>query len=160
MAARLRLPGMRRFLWLRIASVRTGILTGIYASCVLVAWLIVANRIPALEPFAEAGNIAAEVIVILLLVIPVFRFRSAPGKLFVAGLTAWTLLTAAYLAAQMHFTPLESRLGALQIFMLGAVSYGIVAVFDWVFLMCAGVRHQHLARSGGRTPSAGRRRAN
>ena len=45
MAARPQLPGMRWFLWLRIASLRIGILTGIYLSCVFVAWLVVANRV-------------------------------------------------------------------------------------------------------------------
>ena len=45
MAARHQLPGMRYFLWMRIASLRTGILTGIYLSCVFVAWLEVANRV-------------------------------------------------------------------------------------------------------------------
>ena len=32
-------------------------------------------------------------------------------------------------------------MGALHVFMLGAVCYGFVAVLDWVFLMCAEVRH-------------------
>ena len=158
MAARTQLPGMRWFLWLRIASLRTGILTGIYLSCVFVAWLIVANRFPALEPFAGARNLVAGAILVTLLAIPALRFRNQPGRLFIAGLTAWTLLTMTYLATEMYFTLLESRMGALQVFMLGAVSYGLVAVLDWVFLMCAEARHQHMARSGQTTASAGRHR--
>jgi hypothetical protein len=147
MAARPQLPGMRWFLWLRIASLRNGILTGIYLSCVLVAWLDVANRVAELESFAEPRNLIAGAILIAILAIPVLRFRHEPGKLFVAGLTAWTLLTLTYLAAEMHFKLLESRMGALQVFMLGAVSYGFVAVLDWVFLICMGVRHQHIIQS-------------
>src|SRR5579864_2584233 len=131
MAARPQLPGMRYFLWMRIVSLRTGILTGIYLSCVFVAWLEVANRVAKLERFAELRN-------------------------FVAGLTAWTVLTMTYIAAEMHFTLLESRMGALHVFVLGAVSYGFVAVLDWVLLMCALVRHQHMAQSRESAVPAGR----
>jgi hypothetical protein len=138
---------MRWFLWLRTASLRIGILTGIYLSCVFVAWLDVANRVAELVPYAEMRNLVAGAILIMVLGIPALRFRHEPGKLFVAGLTAWTLLTVTYLAAEIHFTLLESRMGALHVFMLGAVSYGFVAVLDWVFLMCAGVRHEHVVQS-------------
>ncbi len=160
MAARTQLPGMRWFLWLRIASLRIGTLTGIYLSCVFVAWLVVANRIPKLEPFAEARNLVAGAILVTVLAIPALRFRHAPGKLFVAGLTAWTVLTLTYLAAEMHFTLLESRMGAFHVFVLGAVSYGFVAVVDWVFLMCAGVRHAHIAQSRKTMASAGKHHTN
>jgi len=158
MVARTLLPGMRYFLWMRIASLRTGILTGIYLSCVLVAWLEVANRVAELEPYAEARNLVAGAILILVLGIPVLRFRHRPGKLFIAGLTAWTLLTMTYLVAELHFKLLESRMGGLHVFMLGAVTYGFVAVLDWVLLICAGVRHEHIAHSREATVSAGRHR--
>ena len=158
MAARPQIPGMRWFLWMRIASMRTGILTGIYLSCVFVAWLEVANRVAGLEPYAELRNLVAGVILIVVLGIPVLRFRRRPGRLFVAGLTAWTLLTLTYIAAEIHFTLLESRMGAFHVFMLGAVSYGFVAVLDWVFLMCVGVRHEHIIQSRETTASAVRHR--
>src|SRR5216683_4334806 len=93
MAARSQLPGMQWFLWLRIASLRIGILTGIYLSCVLVAWLEIANRVAELEPFAELRNLVAGAILVTVLAIPALRFRHEPGKLFVAGLTAWSVLT-------------------------------------------------------------------
>ncbi len=159
MAARSQLPGMQWFLWLRIASLRIGVLTGIYLSCVLVAWLDVANRVAELEPYAGLRNLVAGAILIVVFGIPVLRFRHQPARLLVSGLTAWTLLTVTYLVAEMHFTLLESRMGAFHFFMLGAVSYGFVAVLDWVFLMCAGVRHQHMAQSRETTASAGRHRA-
>ena len=156
MPARHQLPGMRWFLWLRIASLRTGVLTGIYLSCVFTAWLAVANRARELERFAELRNLIGGAILILVMGIPVLRFRHRPGKLFIAGLTAWTILTATYLAAEIYFTLLESRMGALHVFMLGGVSYGFVAVLDWVFLICAGVRHQHIAQSREITAAAGK----
>jgi hypothetical protein len=158
MAARSQLPGMRWFLWLRVASLRTGVLTGIYLSCVFIAWLDVANRVAELEPYAELRNLVAGAILIMVLSIPMLRFRHQPARLLVAGLTAWTLLTVTYLVAEMHFTLLESRMGAFHVFVLGAVSYGFVAVLDWVFLMCAGARHDHIAHSRETTASAGRHR--
>jgi len=156
MAARHQLPGMRWFLWLRVASLRTGVLTGIYLSCVFAAWLGVANRVAELERFAGIRNLVAAAIFIMIMGIPVLRFRHRPGKLFIAGLTAWALLTLTYLLAEMHFTLLESRMGALHVFVLGAVSYGFVAVLDWVFLMCVGVRHQHVVQTRETPASAGR----
>jgi len=152
------LPGVRWFLWLRIVSLRTGILTGIYLSVVFVAWLLVANRFPALEPFAGARNVIAGASLVTMLAIPVLRFWRRPGRLFVAGLTAWTILTMTYLAAEMRYTLLESRMGALHVFVLGGVSYGFVAVLDWVFLMCAGVRHEHIVQSREATATASRHR--
>jgi len=156
MAARHQLPGMRWFLWLRVASLRTGVLTGIYLSCLFIAWLDVANGVVELQPFAGLRNLVAGAILIMVFGIPVLRFRHRPGRLFVAGLTAWTLLTLTYLVAEMHFKLLESRMGALHVFMLGAVSYGFIAVLDWVFLMCAGVRHEHMVHSRETPASAGR----
>ncbi|MGA7793600.1 MAG: hypothetical protein WCA19_11225 [Candidatus Acidiferrales bacterium] len=156
MAARSQFPGMRWFSWLRIASLRTGILTGIYLSCVFVAWLDVANRVAELESYAELRNLVAGAILLLVLAIPVLRFRNRPGRLFVSGLTAWTLLTITYIAAEMHFTLLNTRMGAFHVFVLGAVSYGFVAVLDWVFLMCVGVRHEHIVHSRETMASAGK----
>jgi hypothetical protein len=158
MATRPQLPGVRWFLWLRIVSLRTGILTGIYLSIVFFAWLLVANRFPALEPFAEARNLLGGAMLVTMMAIPALRFRRSPGRMFVSGLTAWTLLTLTYLGAEIRFTLLEGRMGALHFFMLGAVSYGFVAVLDWVFLMCAGARHEHIAQSRENTASAGRHR--
>jgi len=159
MAARPQLPGMRWFFWLRIACLRIGVLTGIYLSCVFVVWLEVANRVAELVRFAELRNLVGGAVLILVLAIPVLRFRHHPGKLFVAGLTAWTLLTITYLAAELHFTLLETRMGAFHVFMLGAISYSFAAVLDWVYLMCAEIRHAHIVHSREATASAGRQRA-
>jgi hypothetical protein len=146
MAARPQLPGMRLFLWMRNASLRIGVITGVYLSCVFVAWLFVANRVPQLESFAGIRNLAAGAATMLLMLIPVLRFRREPVRMFVSGLTAWTLLTLAYIGMEMRFSLLESRMGALHIFMLGGVTYGFVAVFDWVFLLCVEARQRHVAR--------------
>ncbi len=159
MSPGLQLPDAKWSSWLRNAPLRTGVLTGIYLSCVFVAWLVVANRVPELEAFAGMRNLGAGVVVILLMAIPVLRFRLDPMRLFVAGLVAWTLLTLTYRAAEMFFSLLESRLGALHVFMLGAVSYGFVAVFEWVALICMEVRSRHVAHTQESSASASAGRA-
>lgn len=148
MAARPQLPGVRWFRWLRNASLRIGVLTGVYLSCVFFSWVFVANRVPELDSFAGTRNLAARAAIILLMAIPVLRFRRQPVRIFVSGLTAWTLLTLTYMAMEMHFSLLESRMGAFHFFMLGTFSYGFVAVFHWVFLFCAEARHRHVTQTG------------
>jgi hypothetical protein len=147
MAARSHLPGIRLFLWLRNRALRIGVITGVYLSVVFVAWLVVANRFPQLQAFAGIRNLAAAVTVLLLMLIPVLRFRREPVRMFVAGLTAWTLLTFTYIGMEMNFSLLESRMGAFHIFMLGGITYCFVAVLHWVFLFCAEARHQHVAHA-------------
>ncbi len=134
-------------MWLRNSALRTGILTGIYLSCMFLAWLLVANHVTRLEPYAGLRNLVAAVAMIFLTAIPVLRFRLQPAKMFVSGLTAWTLLTCTYLAAGMHYTLLATRMGAPQLLTLGGVSYAFVAVFCWVILMCAGARQRHIAQT-------------
>ena len=158
MAARDQLAGARWLLSSQKAPLQAGVLTGIYLSCDFVAWLVVANRVHELEPYAGARNFAAGVILVLLLAIPVFQFRRQPGKLFLAGLTAWTLLTVTYIGAEFHFSLLKSRMGGLHVFMLGVVSYGFVCVFQWVFLFCVEARHRHVEGSHAVAAPIARRR--
>jgi hypothetical protein len=148
MAARPQLPGMRWFLWMRNPALRVGVLTWIYVSCIFVAWQLIAYHIPQLESFGTVRDVAAGAVIISLLTIPVFSFHREPAKLFISGLTAWTLLTLSYVLTETLFPLLESRMGALQIFVLGGVSYGLVAVFHWVFLLCVEARHRHIAQTG------------
>lgn len=148
MEARPQLPGMRWFLWLRSIALRVGVLTWIYVSLAFAAWQVISYRIPQLERFAEVRDITAGAVILVLLAIPIFYFHHEPAKLFISGLTAWTLLTVTYFAAVMFFSLLESRMSAIQVFTLGAFSYGLAAVFHWVFLICAEARHRHIAQTG------------
>lgn len=159
MAARTQTPGMRGPLWRRHQALRNGVLTGIYLSCVLVVWLEIANRVRELENFAGARNFIAAAAFVAIAMIPVVRFRHQPGRLFLAGLTAWTLLTLTYVLAEINFKLLESRMGFFHIFILGVVCYGFMAVVDWVFLMCAAARQQYLAETRGEDALAERHRA-
>lgn len=147
MEARLQLPGTRLFLSVQNPTLRRGVLSGIYLSCLLLAWLLIANRVPELESFALPRNLVAGGLAVLAMAIPVLRFRSQPARMFLSGATAWLLLTLTYRAAEMYFRLLESRMGAFHLFMLGAVTYGLVAVFRWVYLLCAECRQRHIAQA-------------
>ncbi len=158
MAAQTQLRGTRRERWLRNEALRTGTLTGIYLSCVFVTWLELANRVHELEGYAGIRNAVAGALLLAILALPALRFRSEPARLFLSGLTAWTLLTVTYVLAELNFKLLETRMGFFHVFMLGVVSYGFLAVLDWVFLMCAEARQQHLAQSSADAAPAARRR--
>ena len=158
MAARPQLPGMRWFLWMRNDVLRIGIYTGVCLSCVFIVWLLVANHIQQLEPYAGVRNLIAGAAEMLLMAIPALRFRGQPAKLFASSLTAWALLTLTYILMEMHYTLLASRIGAFRIFMLGGISICFVAVFQWVFLMCAEARHRHMVESAQEAVSASRHR--
>jgi hypothetical protein len=158
MAARHQLPGMRWFLRMRNDALRIGIYTGVCLSLVFVGWLLIANRIPELEPFAGVRNLIAGATEILLMAVPVLRFRGKPGQMFVSSLTSWALLTFTYIFLEVNFTLLASRMGALRVFILGAACIGFVAVFQWVFLMCAKARHRHIIESAQGAVSAPRHR--
>lgn len=101
-------------------------------------------------------NLIAGAVILFLLSIPVLRFRHEPAKMFLSGLTAWTTLTFTYLAAELHYTLLQNRMGALHIFILVGMSYGLLAVFQWVFLLCEMARQQHVGQTRQASPSAGR----
>ena len=141
------LPGSRWFAWLRNLALRVGVLTGVYLSVVLAAWLIIANLIPWSANFAGTRNTAAEALLALLMLIPVVRFLKSPARLFVSGVTAWIVLTLTYLGMGLYFQRLFSRWGPFLVFMVGTVAYGVVAVLTWVIHMLWTVRHHPIAVS-------------
>jgi hypothetical protein len=156
MAARPQFPGVRGVLSLRDSALRAGVLTGIYLSGTFLAWLWIANRMPRLESFAAIRNLCFGAMLVVLMAISVLRFLTQPVKIFVSGITAWTLLSVTYLAMELRFSLLESRLGAFHVFMLGAICYFFIAVFQWVFQLCVKARKQHFAQIGQRAVPAAR----
>ena len=144
--------GIERFFSLRGSTLRTGFFTGAALSVVLVAWVLVANRVAQLEPFALERNCAAVGALLLLMAIPVCRFVRSPRALFISGVAAWAILTIAYVGLEMFFPRLDSRMGALQLFILGATSYGLLAVIGWVIALVRLARRQHMVATGRRQP--------
>jgi len=143
MSAGQNLPGEN---WLHAfsnAAVRTGIYCGVCLSVVFATWLITANRAPLLERFALERNLACAAALALLAAVPVFRFLRSPGNLLAAGLVGWTILSLSYGTLSLFFRKLSDFYSALHIFVLGAVSYLILATLAWIISCILRVRGTH-----------------
>jgi hypothetical protein len=134
------LPGYRRLMFLRNVPVRVGIYTGICLSLVFLLWLVLANRVPLLEPLAMLRNIAAVVILVFFATLPMLRFYRSPGELMVAGLIAWMLLSITYRVLCMVFVLLDEKYSAFHVFVLGAVVYLVGATLSWIGMIIWRVR--------------------
>lgn len=131
-AVRAHLPGYSRLHFFKNAAVRTGVYSGVGLSLVLIAWLVVANRMPALEMFARERNLAAAIAIAAFGAIPVLRFLRLPGPLLASGLVAWTIVSFVYRVACVIFYGLPDRFSAVHVFMLGAVVYMLIATVSWI----------------------------
>jgi len=139
------LPAQELALVLHNPGVRIGTYTGALLAIGFALWLYVANRVPSLEGFALQRNIVAAVILGLLAAIPVLRFLREPGNLLVAGLVAWGVLSFAYRVLGLHFVALAERYGAIQVFILGAVVYMILATISWIGTCLWRLRHSQIS---------------
>lgn len=119
---------------------RTGVFVGIGLSVVFVAWLYVANRVPELEKFALVRNSVGAALMLILMIFPAATYARFPGRLLTSGLIAWTLFTLCYRLMEQLFELLETRVGAFQLFMLGALIYLITAVLSWIILLWLSTR--------------------
>lgn len=132
----------------RSSAWRTGISVGVCLSFVLIAWLFLANRVPALDRFAWERNLVAVAAAGLFAVLPVMRFVRSPGRLFLSGLVGWTILSFVYRVSGIYFSALAARMGAFHLFMLGSVLYSFAAVLAWIGSALLGVRGEHVSSSG------------
>ena len=131
-AVRAHLPGYGKLHVFKNAAIRTGVYSGVGLAMVLVAWVFVANRAPALERFALERNVAAAVALVLFAAVPVLRFWRLPGPLLASSLIAWSTLALVYRMLCVVFSGLAERYSAVQIFTLGAVLYMIIATLSWI----------------------------
>lgn len=120
------------FSFLRNAPVRRGIYTGVGLSSVFTLWVVTANRIPQLELFARERNIAAVALLVFFASLPVMTFYRSPLNLLTSGLLAWAFLTFTHLLLCLKFTQLDQNYSSFHVFVLGAVSYFILATLSWV----------------------------
>ena len=132
---------------------RVGVLVGVYLTLVMAVSLALANRMPGLEPLAEMRNAGSYAAFALLAALPAWFFRREPGSLFVASIAAWGVFSLAYALAGVMFDNLFVRLhkAPMNVFMLGAVVYGLLAVVLWVGSMVNSLRHAPVA-AGRRRP--------
>jgi hypothetical protein len=132
MADGVRLPGYRWFRAFKNAPIRLGVYIGVCLSVVFTAWLILANRVAFLEPFALERNAAAAAVLILLALIPVLRFFRSPWGLLLSGLVCWVVFSFVYRILCLFFSALEDWHTALQVLMLGVVVYLIATTLSWL----------------------------
>jgi hypothetical protein len=109
-----------------------GVFLGVCFSGVGLAWLLLANRVPHLDQFASERNLALAIVFALLGLVPACRFMKSPGRSFLSGVTAWTIVTAMYFLAELVFPRLATRLSAFHLFALGCVVFGFLAALAWV----------------------------
>lgn len=149
MSANFTPPGYRWFHFLRNAPVRAGIYTGVCLSLGLTAWILIANRVPFLEPLAQQRNVAATFLLVLIAAMPMVRFLRSPGDLLISGLLAWSLLTLTYRVLTSFFVLLQEYYSAFHVFVLGAVAYLLFATLSWVGIIIWRARaaeHTHTSR--------------
>lgn len=144
------LPGIAWLGWLKNLPLRVGVLTGVYLTTIMAVALIVANRLPFLDIFAEIRNWACYALFGIVAMVPACIFLRRPWHLFTSGLTAWLLFSLAYVGAGHIFAYLFTRLRPpFNVFMIGAMFYGLVAVAAWLVHLIAAMR-SHLAQEHGR----------
>jgi hypothetical protein len=145
MSIRAHLPGYHWFHFLRNATIRTGVYTGVCLATVFTAWLLVANLVPVLDRFALGRNLGAAALLFLLVLVPVIRFLRSPGRMIFSGLIAWSILTLVYRVLCIRFHALSDWHSTFQIFMYGAVVYMIVATVCWIGCTIWKAREAHVS---------------
>jgi hypothetical protein len=121
---------------------RLGLIAGAALSAVAIAWLLIANRVPALDRLAMLRNLTAGALVVVIMLVPVWRFRGCPAHVLTCGLTSWSVLTLVYAILQIPFPLLGIRMGTFHFFMLGAVLLGLASVLLWVVHLVSTLRHE------------------
>ena len=145
------LPGVAWLGWLKNLPLRIGVLTGVYLTTIMAVALIVANRLPALDGFAEFRNMACYALFGVVAAVPACTFLRRPWHMFTSGLTAWLLFSLAYAGAGHIFINLFTRkLFPFHVFMIGAMSYGLMAVAVWLVHLIAAMRSPVAAHPHGR----------
>lgn len=147
MSANFSPPGYRWFHLFRNVPVRVGIYTGVCLSLVFTAWILVANRVPFLDPLAQQRNVMATLLLTLIAAMPAIRFLRSPADLLLSGLLAWGLLTLTYRILTLFFVLLEQYYSAFHVFVLGAVIYLLFATLSWVGIMVWRARTEHRTHS-------------
>ena len=147
MPVRAHLPGYRWLQIFRDAAIRTGVYCGVAFSFVFFVWLMVANHLPALEPFALARNLVAALLLGFLALVPVFRFFRLPGSLVISSLVSWGIFALCYRFFCLFYSGLAEWHGAFQLFMYGFVVYMIVATLCWIVSIIWRAHAHHVSHS-------------
>ncbi len=142
------LPGSRWLAWMRNDTLRFGALVGLYLGAVMLVSLLLANRASVLEPYADVRNAVCIGAFTLVVILPLWRFRHQPVRMFAASVLAWTIFSVLYALAGIPFDRLHLRFpGPFHAFFLGSTLYGFAAVARWVIEMVHAARQAPVAAS-------------
>jgi len=123
-----------------------GVYTGALLIVVMLAALVAANRIPALERFAFERNAACYSLFVIVMLFPVFRFLNRPIQMFASAMIGWVLFAGAYDLSALYFRNLFRVLRTpFEALIEGAIVYGIFAVGSWVVKMILHARRHPIA---------------
>jgi hypothetical protein len=125
--------------------VRTGVCAGVSMLLVFIAWLLVANRVPASENFALERNVVTASILAVLFMVPVVRFMWQAGRLLTATLAAWWIYSLGYRLLCIYFSALSERYTPMRVFILGSVVCMILATLSWIVTLVWRTRESHMA---------------
>jgi hypothetical protein len=114
------------------AAVRTGVYVGGALSLIFVSWIFLANRVVIPGEYVRERNLGTAALLVFVALIPMARFLLAPGKIWVSTLIGWTIFSACYALLSIIFTGLREHFTALQVFVLGAMAYMILATLAWL----------------------------
>lgn len=129
------------------AAFRIGVYVGAALSIALTAWIVVANRVPFLEPFDRERNLAATTLIGLFALIPVLRYMRSPRSLLVSGLVGWVILSLVYKILCLCFPGLINVRTPTQVLMFGILFYLISATVAWTGALVWRVRQTRPGQS-------------
>lgn len=132
---------------IKASAFRLGMFIGLMEAAVFIAWLIVANRMPALESLALERNILLLGALLLLALVPVLRYIRRPGALLGAGLISWSVFSFVYRILCLFFPGLPDWHTTFQVLMLGVLGYLLAATVAWIGTLLWRVRASHTAES-------------
>jgi hypothetical protein len=134
-----------------ISFLRPALIAGVYTGAMLIVTmlgaLVVANRVPILEPYAFERNAASYALFVMIMLLPVLRFLNRPVKMFVASMSGWILLVIAYDFAGLYFHNLFNvvQRTAFEVLIEGTILYAVLSVAAWVCAMILHARRHPLA---------------
>jgi hypothetical protein len=127
------------------SALPVGITVGAGLSLMFSVWLIVANRMPSLERYANLRNVAAAGAFFLVSLLPLACYRNAPLRLFLSGFIGCAIASLSFFGWSMRFNRLENHVSAFQVFVMGGALYGLSAILVWLGTLLRSARIHHIS---------------
>lgn len=117
---------------LQSAALRTGLYTGLALSLLFTAWLLISNRMPTFDVVSVPRNVIAASLLAMVGALPVLRFLRLPGEMLLSSMVAWCFFTLTYGILCLAFSMLDQYYSTFEVFVLGSVTYLLLATLSWI----------------------------